>query len=260
MTSSPYKEIRAVTRAFDLLEAAADLGWARAGELAACTGIDRGTVYRLIHTLEAKGYLVRRAEDGAVSVTSRVTHLGEGVRHEDAAVRIMSQIMRDLTQQVMWPSDFATLVAGRMVIQASSHKYSPVSIHRRLVGKERALLYSALGLAYLSSLSPAARSRTLDIARRIGTLSDHEMAMLDSVEQRIAEVHTRGYASSIGLIEENIGAIALPVRLDRRPIGALNIVFFRSAMSPAEAADACLKPLREAIAHAEAAIRTQTAP
>ena len=260
MTSSPYKEIRAVTRAFELLEAAADLGWAKAGELAACTGIDRGTVYRLIHTLEANGYLVRRAEDGAVSLTGRVTHLGDGVRHEDTAARIMSEVMRHLTEQVMWPSDFATLVAGRMVIQASSHKYSPVSIHRRLVGQNRPLLSSALGLAYLSSLSPNDRSRTLDMARRIGTLTGLEMAMLNSVDQKIAEVHTLGYACSVGLIEDNIGAIAVPVRLERRSIGALNIVFFRSAMSPVEAAAAYLKPLRECVAQAEAAMRPQTRP
>lgn len=255
MTTSPYKEIRAVTRALDLLEAAADLGWAKAGDLAACTGIDRGTVYRLLHTLETKGYMVRRAEDGAVSLTGRITQLGAGVRHEDAATQVMSKVMRDLTQQVMWPSDFATLAAGRMVIQASSHKYSPVSIHRRLVGKVRPLLTSALGLAYLSSLGPANRERLIDVARKIGSLGELEKAMLGNVNQRIAEVHANGYAHSVGLIEENIAAIALPVRFEQKPIGALNIVFFRSAMSPAEAAETCLKPLRECISQAEAAMR-----
>ncbi|MAS03377.1 MAG: hypothetical protein CL535_08465 [Ahrensia sp.] len=255
---SPYKEIRAVTRAFDLLEAAGDLGWAKVGELATYTGIDRGTLYRLIHTLEMKGYLVRRAEDGAVSLTERILQLGDGVRHEDVATQVMSQALRGLTEQLMWPSDFATLVAGRMVIQASSHKFSPVSVHRRLVGKTRPVLRSALGLAYLGSLSRGDLSRTLDVMRRIGTVSREDLAILPNIERRLEEMHQRGYAFSVGLVENNISAIALPVRLGRRPIGAVNIAFFRSAMSPAEAASTCLKPLRECIVRAEAAMLAQT--
>ena len=257
-TTSPYKEIRAVTRAFDLLEAAGDLGWTKVGELANYTGIDRGTLYRLIHTLETNGYLKRRAEDGAVSLTERFLQLADGVRHEDVVTQMMSHMLRELTEQIMWPSDFATPVAGRMEIQASSHKYSPVSVHRRLVGKTRPLLRSALGLAYLGSLSRADLLRTLDVTRRVGALDASDMAMLANIDRHLEEMHLRGYASSVGLIEENIGAIALPVKLGRKSIGAVNIVFFRSAMSPADAASTCLKPLRECIARVEAAMQTPT--
>lgn len=250
-TSSPYKKIRAVTRAFDLLEAVGNLGWAKVGELATYTGIDRGTLYRLIYTLELRGYLVRRSEDGAVALTKRILQLGDGVRHEDLATQVMSQALRELTEKVIWPSDFATLVAGRMEIQASSHKYSPVSIHRRLVGKSRPLLRSALGLAYLSSLSRAEFSRTLNVVRRVGTLDAQDLAILPDIERRLEEVRVRGYAFSVGLVEENISAIALPVRFGQKPIGAANISFFRSAMSPEAAASNCLKPLRECIIRAE---------
>jgi IclR family mhp operon transcriptional activator len=256
--ASPYKETRAVSRALDLLEAAGDLGWARIGELAGYTGIDRGTLYRLIHTLETKGYLVRRAEDGAVALSERVVLLGDGVRHEDVATQVLSQAMRELTARVLWPSDFATLVAGRMVISASSHKYSPVSVHRRLVGKTRPLLRSALGMAYLSSLGKGDLARTLEVVRRIGTLDARDLAIMASIDRHIEEVHMRGYAFSVGLVEDNISAIALPVKLGRKSIGAVNIAFFRSAMSPTEAAATCLAPLRECIAWAEGMMLTQT--
>lgn len=257
-SASPYPEIRAVTRAIELLEAAADLGWARVGQFANYTGIDRGTLYRLIHTLEQKGYLVRRAEDGAVALTERVVLLSDGVRHEDVATQVLSQALRELTERVLWPSDFATLVAGHMVISASSHKYSPVSIHRRLVGKTRPLLRSALGLAYLASLGKNDLARTLDVVRRVGALDVRDMAVLTNIELHLEEVHLRGYASSVGLVEENISAIALPVKLGRKSIGAVNIAFFRSAMSPAEAAATCLNPMRECIAWAEATMLTHT--
>ena len=255
-TKSPYREVRAVTRAFDLLEAVGDLGWAKVGELASYTGIDRGTLYRLIHTLELKGYLTRRDEDGAVTLAERILELGGGVRHEDFATQIMSQMLPELTKTILWPSDFATPVAGRMVIQASSHKYSPTAVHRRLVGKARPILRSALGLAYLSSLETADRLHMLDVIRRIATLDAQDRAILANIDRYIEDVHSRGYAFSSGLIEENISAIALPVRRGLVPLGAVNIVFFRSAMSHAEIASNCLVPLRECIARAEAAMQT----
>lgn len=253
----PYKEIRAVMRAIEVVEAIADLGWVKVGELAYYTGIDRGSLYRLIHTLETTGYLTHRAEDGAISLTNRFGEIADGVRQEDLTTQVLSPLMRELTEQVMWPSDYAAFNAGQMVIQASSHKYSPVSVHRKLVGKTRPLLRSALGLAYLSSLNKDALQRTLEIARRSGNLNKADIANLVNVDQAIADVHRRGYAVSIGLVEQNIGAIAIPLQIGGKAIGAVNIVYFRSAMSPAEAADTCLRPLREMTARAGALLASR---
>lgn len=258
--ATPYREIRAVTRAFELLEATSDLGWSKVSELAAYTGIDRGTLYRLLHTLELKGYIARRAEDGTVSLTERILQVGDGVRQDDLVINVMSQLTRELTEQVIWPSDFGTLIGGQMVIQASSHKYSPVSVHRRMVGRTRPLLRSALGLAYLSSLNQADLERTLDIARRIGASEADDLNNLTYVKGKISEVHLRGYALSSGLVEQNISAIALPVRLGRKTLGAVNIVFFRSAMSPEEAEKSCLLHLRGMVARAEVLIKARALP
>lgn len=255
--ASPYRDIRAVTRAIDLLEAAADLGAATIGELAAYSGIDRSTLYRLVHTLERKGYLKHRVEDRKISLTQRIVQVSDGVRHDDISTQVISPLMKDLTEAILWPSDFATMAAGRITIQASSHKFSPMSVHRRLIGKARPLLRSALGLAYLSALSRSDLLHTLDVASRVGLIDPPDLATLDNIEQRIAAVHRMGYAASVGLIEKNISAIALPVRLGHKPIGAMNIVFFRTALTPAAAAEAHLDQLRDTIAKAEAILAVQ---
>jgi IclR family mhp operon transcriptional activator len=144
-----------------------------------------------------------------------------------------------------------------MTIQASSHKFSPLTVHRKLVGKTRSLLRSALGRAYLSALSRDDLENTLAIVRRIGCPDARDLQSFGTVDRILEEVHRKGYAYSVGLIEENIGAIALPVRMGRRPIGAVNIVFFRSALTASEAAATCLGPLRQTIAGAEAALAAQ---
>lgn len=255
-TSSPYKEIRSVTRAIEFLEAVANLGYSRIGELASYSGIDRATLYRLVYTLERKGYVMRRSDDGAISLTDRVLKLCDGVRDEDVVAQVISPFMKELTQKVLWPSDFATLAAGRITIQASSHKYSPMSVHRRLVGKTRPLLRSALGRAYLAALSRDDLHHTLEIVRRLGPADTFDSQALRNIDSLIDEIHQKGYAESVGLVEDNISAIALHVRLGRKPIGAINIVFFRRALTPAAAAAAYLDPLRNAIAKAEATLAT----
>ncbi len=255
--ASPYQEIRAVARAIEVLEAAADLGTVKIGELASYSGIDRATLYRLVHTLKRKGYLKRRSEDGAISLTERILQIADGVRYDDVATQVVSPFMKHLTEAVLWPSDFATLLAGRITIQASSHRYSPMSVHRRLVGKTRPLFRSALGLAYLSALNRNDLLHILDVSSRVGLTDPRDLAARKDIDQRIDAVHRKGYAESVGLVEENIRAIALPVRLGRKPVGAMNIVFFRSALTPAAAADAYLNQLRDTVARAETALSVQ---
>ena len=64
------------------------------------------------------------------------------------------------------------------------------------------------------------------------------------VAKIVREVNERGYAAAVGLEDPKISAIALPVRAPNSVIGAVNIIFFRSAMTAAQAAERYLSKLR----------------
>jgi len=249
-----YKDVRALARGIDILEALADLGWVKPGALSAYVGLDRSSVYRLVSTLSNKGYVVRRHEDGAVALTSKVARLADGVRDDELLSQRIGPFMEKLTEEVLWPSDFAGLVGGQITIQASTHSISPMSMHRRLVGKNRPLLNSALGRALLSALPPGALEAALSTALRLDGKDASDIADRARVNQILQEVRDAGYASAIGLAEDKISAIALPVLVGTRVAGALNIAFFRSAMSPEAAAQRYLSPLRECVKSIEAAL------
>ena len=256
--TTPYKEVRALTRGIDIMEALADLGWARIGALSHYTGIDRATLYRLVQTLENRGYVARRKEDGAVSLTSRILGLSDGVRQDDMIVQALTPILTQLTESILWPSDFGTLNGGQMTISASTHKLSPLSIHRNLIGKTRPLLRSALGRAYLSALRPDDREHVLSIVRRLGGDDARDLRRIGNIGALLQDVHNTGFAASVGLVEDNISAIAIPLRRGRRVVGAVNISFFRSAMTPVQAAQEYLEPLRTAIENCESVLKIQT--
>lgn len=255
-----YKEVRALTRGVRVLEALAELGWARPSALAAHTGIDRSTVYRLAHTLVAAGFLTERREDGAFALTSRVAQIAQGIRHDDLAGQIALPHLRALTAKVLWPSDFAVLNAGVVSIQVSTHNLSAMTIHRAMVGKTRPLLRSALGRAILSASSDEEVARILDVVERQGGSDAREANFRLGVRRMLAETRERGHAVSTGAIEAGISALALPVRGPGRVAGAVNIIYFRSVMTQEAAAAAHLDDLRACVTAIEADLAAALRP
>jgi IclR family mhp operon transcriptional activator len=243
-----YKEVRSLVRGLRVMETLGGQGWVKLGVLSKCAGIDRSTTYRLVDTLVGLGYLMRRREDGAVALTSKVVEIADGVRNDDLIAQCIAPFLRKLTGTVLWPSDFASLVGGEVTIQASTHKMSPMSIHRQMVGRNPTLTRSALGRAILSAMEPNELDAALMIARQS---TQEEICERKTINKIVSEVRKQGYASSAGEVESKISAIAVPVRFRNRVVGAINIVFFSSVMAPRTAADQYLTDLRSCVRDAE---------
>lgn len=251
-----YREVRSLARGMHLLETLGGKGWVKPGVLSAYTKIDRSTTYRLVDTLVRLGYLMRRREDGAVTLTSKVAEIADGVRNDDLLVQRITPFLHELTDIVLWPCDFASLVGGILTIQASTHKVSPMSVHRKMVGKHPTLTRSALGRAILSAMETNEMDAALTIARQS---AEEEVCDKKTIIRIVKDVRRLGYASSAGEVESKISAIALPVRIRHRVVGAINIVFFRSVMSPKDAAERYLDSLSECVRKAERALAAEKA-
>lgn len=246
-----YKGVRSLIRGLQLLEALSEFGSAKPGKLSVSSGIDRATTYRLLNTLLHAGYVVQRQEDGSYSLSPKLSLVADGIRTEDVIIDVVSQHMQELTSEVQWPSDFANVSDGTVRIQASTHRMSPISIHRRLIGKTRPLLRTALGRAILAAMNPEELDRTLAMVGRKAGEDAAEIKDRRTVTRIVQNVRRAGYASAAGEAETKISAIALAVKHEQRVIGAVNIVFFRSAFGPTEAAERYLKRLRLCVSRIE---------
>ncbi|WP_419827163.1 IclR family transcriptional regulator domain-containing protein [Sphingomonas sp.] len=251
----PYKDVQSLVRGLRIVEALSELGWARIGPLSEAARIERSSAYRIVHTLEQLGYVTRRGEDGAVALTTRFAYLAEGLRDDDVVTQFAWPNLFELTKELLWPCDFASLEGGKVLIRLSTHKISPMSIHRAMVGKERLLTRSALGMAILSAMSVEALDASLDVVARLGGPNADDIHDRDAVHSIAQSVRQRGYASAAGLTESKISAIAVPVLApDRTVAGAINVVFFRSVMTPEQAADRYLVKLRTCVSRIEDAL------
>lgn len=249
--SSVYPRVRALERGFELVNVLSEIGWATPGQLAKQTGINRATVYRLLHTLEINGYVHCRLGDGSYFLTNQFISIADGIKDEDWIAQIIGPHLGHLLGQVRWPSDFAVFTGGAMVIRESTHRYSPMSINRAMVGKARPLMHSSLGIAFLSAVSDGAKQKVLQLA----TLSPKKKFAPPLGEKelmrRIRYARMRGYAESIGGTEPKISAIGLPVSWRDYVLGAINIMFFTGAMTPQDAAQKYLSPLQECVSSIE---------
>ena len=242
----PYKPVRALNRGLIILQELNRLGSGRPAELAKAAGIDRTTTYRLLATLAESGLVRESSDKGDYVLTDRVRTLSEGFTQRDRMTQIVTPSLGALFQKVLWPTDFGTFERGAMVIRETTHRFSPYSVHRAMIGQPRPLLNSALGRAALAGSTAAGRNTMLEIARGVVGEGD---ALFQRVGEQIAHLlgdfAKRGFAFSVGGSDGRISAIAVPVASNTGIASAVNLVFFSSAMSVDQAAQRFLTPLKE---------------
>ncbi|MCT8973953.1 MULTISPECIES: IclR family transcriptional regulator domain-containing protein [Microbaculum] len=258
--SRPYKDVRSLARGLQIIEALGELGWTSPQILSKAVGIDRTTVYRLLSTLADQGYVVRREEDGAVSLTSKLSQIADGIKTNDLHAQIAAPYIRELTSEILWPSDFASFILGEVVIRYSTHKISPMSIHHAMIGKSRLLLRSALGKAIISAMTERELEAIRAIVCTTGGQDAEDLRSESFVRRTIEKVRRDGFASSVGESERKISAIARPVLSSNgHVLGALNLVYFTTVMTPEEAARRYMEPFSACIGAIEKAIAAERA-
>lgn len=257
MTDGPYAGVRALERGLELLEALGARGRAKPAELARTTGLDRTTVYRLLETLRRRGFASLDESEGDYRLTVRVRMLGDAFTHVDDVCRIVAPELGRLLPHVVWPSDFATFEHGRMTIRETTHRFSPYSVHRSMIGRTRPLTKSALGRAVLSASSGEQRRLMLDLAITTGQTDAADARDDRSLGAVLAEVNRLGYAWSVDGSEVGISAIALPIRPHSLVLGAVNLIFFTRAMTPIVAAKKHLAHLRQTVRAIESRIEDE---
>lgn len=252
-----YRHVRALERGLKLLVTLNNLGRSDPASLARLAGIDRTTTYRLLSTLEDLGYASKSPSDGQYVLTPAVRDLSEGLTQTDRTARAVCEELFELLPRVMWPTDFATFERGWMVIRETTHRFSPYSVHRAMVGRRRPLLDTALGRAMLAGAGESQRNDMLEIARRHDVIAD-EPALLDQrIDRLLGDFARRGYAWAVGGADPRISAIALPLHGPSYVTGSVNIVFFTSAMGVDAAAERYLPLLSASVARIEARLRDE---
>ena len=192
-------------------------------EVAARAGLDRGTAFRLIHTLEALGYL--RAVPGSrrFRLTLQCLELGFAALSANGLSDHALPLLRELVPEAGDAASLGTIDAGDVVylarVQAGLDRHNIL----RHPGTRVGAYATALGHAMLAYLPREQQVDHLERRERV-KLSDRTITDLDALLHRLSEVKERGFAISDGENAYGLRTVAVPI-LDEagRPASGISL-------------------------------------
>ncbi|MBP0465405.1 helix-turn-helix domain-containing protein [Roseomonas sp. PWR1] len=219
---NPKNLVQSVAKAFAVLKAfGPGQPELTVAEVAAHTGHDRGTAFRLIHTLVGLGYL-RTVPDGRrFRLTLKCLELGYAALSAGDLPALAQPLLRELVPEVADAGSLGLLEKGEVIylarVEAGLERHGVV----RRPGTRIGAYATALGQAILAWLPRDEQVAQLESVPRV-KLSDRTLTDLDALLLRLDEVRARGYAVSDGENAYGLRTVAAPV-LDARGAPAAGV-------------------------------------
>ena len=198
-----------VLKALDVLECLADAERAlSAQQVARDCGLSRPTAYRLLTTLQARGY-VAGGEESHYRLGAAVLRLGQSVLDQIELPELAKPALRELSRQTGETAHLGVL-DGAEVLYLDKVEGSHRVRLRSAIGTRGPLHCTSLGKAILAHLPAAERDALLarlDLPRRTPrTITDRA-----SLVAHLAEVRARGYALDEIENEEGVLCVGAPI-------------------------------------------------
>ncbi|MGF6373075.1 IclR family mhp operon transcriptional activator [Paraburkholderia sp. RAU6.4a] len=236
-----YTNVRGLSRGLQVLQAlnSMDSGRATSQQISELTGLHRTTARRLLETLMEEGFVRRSASDDSFRLTLKVRALSEGFTDDERIATIAPPVMGRLLQRVAWPSDLTTPDGDAMIVRETTHRFSPLSFHRAMVGRRLPILLTAAGRAYFAMCPDEEREDILNLLRA-GAGGEEQKALASNdalIRSLVRRVRADGFGSNHGdwADQGKIGAVAVAIVFEERVLASLNVVFLSRAVSLAEA-------------------------
>jgi IclR family pca regulon transcriptional regulator len=234
-TENPKNLVQSVAKAFAVLKAFGhDRPELTVAEVAAQTGHDRGTAFRLIHTLVDLGYLSPVPEGRRFRLTLKCLELGYAALSSGDLPTHVRPLLRDLVPAVADAGSLGVVEQGEVIylarVEAGLERHGVV----RRPGTRIGAYATALGQAILAWMPREEQVAQLESVPRV-KLSDRTLTDLDALLARLDEVRARGYAVSDGENAYGLRTVAAPV-LDARgaPVAGVSLTIGGDRLSLAD--------------------------
>ncbi|MBI4877865.1 MAG: IclR family transcriptional regulator [Acidobacteria bacterium] len=217
-TLPKFAGVRVLHKAMDVLESLGASGAGMAlGELAAAVGMPKPTVYRIVATLEARGYVGRSAE-GRYRLSRRIVELqsdGAGVQRLLQAAR---PEMRRLVESCKETVNLGVLDGGEVVVIETIESPQTVRMSSK-IGNRRYPHSTALGKILLAALPEKEVLRILR-SRKMPRLTANTIISERNLLVELERVRQQGYAFDNRENEPDGRCLAAPVFGPGRAVAA----------------------------------------
>jgi len=211
MAENPKNAVQSVAKAFSVLRAfGPDLPELTITDIAARTGLDRGTSFRLLHTLRELGYVAAVPNGKRFRLTLKCLELGyTPLSH--ANLKILSRpLLAELVADLVDAASLGMLDGPDVVyVERVQIEGNNRQLDRR-IGSRTAIYATAIGQAILAFEPVEQQRAVLDMSERV-KLSERTITDLDELLARLAAVRARGWARSDGENAYGLRTVAAPI-------------------------------------------------
>jgi DNA-binding IclR family transcriptional regulator len=214
------RTIQAVDRAAELLKAVAQSRQPQTvGELAAATGLNRSTAWRLLATLDRHGLVERDPDTQRYSVGYAVLQIAAAGDH-DALVRRARPVLERLALNTGETANLA--VAKRFTLVYVDQVEAPNVMSPNWLGRAVPLHATSSGKAFLAWLPREEREALTPL--RLKRYTDRTITSRRELEEELDAVRRDGYSICAGELEQTLyGASAAVLNERERPIAIVSV-------------------------------------
>lgn len=215
--------IQSVTNALDLLEEfrgeETELG---VTELSKRLGLHKNNVFRLLATLESRGYMEQNKITGNYRLGLKVLELGQVFIKHMGLLKMARPVLDEIVEKCNETSYLAVIRDDRVVYVDVVEATRPVRVISR-VGVGLPVYCSAVGKAQISFESVDEIERILS-DHNLQRYTKHTITSRDEILKHLEQVRQQGYALDDEEFDEGIRCVGVPVRdYTRRVIAGLSI-------------------------------------
>ncbi|MCK5745369.1 MAG: helix-turn-helix domain-containing protein [Oricola sp.] len=235
--------VRAVERAFRVLQIVNTRDGVSPSEIAQATEIPRPTVYRLLETMEQLRFVVRDQLTNKWRVALHTKSLSSGFRDADWVCQVAIPEMVSFGKRILWPVDLMVFQNDHMEIRESTYYLSPYSLDRGMVGTQLPLQDTASGRAYLLFSPDKQRDDVLERLKARSGSSAPLMTPDGSLDQVLDQCRELGVGFRKRGFRVNTMSIAAPIMTGENVLACITIIWLRSALDFDEAVKLYRDPL-----------------
>ena len=224
--------VQSVVKAFSVLKVFdASLPELTITDVAGRAGLDRGTAFRLVHTLCHLGYVAPVPRSRRYRLTLKCLELGYTSLARADLKTVARPLLADVVPDVADAASLGMLDDTDVVyVERAQGDFPQINIDRR-IGSRTGAYGAALGHVILAALPEDQQRAILERSNRMRT-SEKTLVEIEEIMVRLAEVRARGYAASDGENAYGLRTVAAVVLdEDGSPAAGVSLTIHHDQMS-----------------------------
>jgi DNA-binding IclR family transcriptional regulator len=191
-------------------------------ETAKALKINRTTLLRLLHTLEAEGFVERRPGGAGYQVGLSLLEVGARALFSQDLVQVAVPVLTRLAEELQLSAHLGVRDGTDVLYLVRRTPDTPLASNIR-VGSRLPAHATTMGRMILA-FTPAAELRRLYAGKELERFSDHTATTLQALQTTVEKDRTAGIAWSEAHFERGIGSAAVAVfDFSSTPLGAINV-------------------------------------